>query len=129
METNESTAYTLRPLAARHLFRFSTILNKIGVEQLKGVFDADAVVQAVKAGGDGAVEEVGVAVVMQAAEIIIRNLPRVESDIYGLLADLSGMTADEVADMPMGDFASMLVDVFKSEGFKDFFTQARRLLG
>lgn len=128
MATKETT-YTLRPLAARDLFRFSNILSKIGIEQLQGIFDADSVIKAVKESGEDAVEAVGVTVVMRASEIIMRNLPRVESDIYGLLADLSGMTADEVADMPMGDFAGMIVDVLKSEGFKDFFTQARRLLG
>ena len=129
MATSETAAYTLRPLAARDIFRFANILSKIGIEQLQGIFDADSVIKAVKESGEDAVEAVGVTVVMRAAEIIMRNLPRVESDIYGLLADLSGMTADEVADMPMGDFAGMVVDVLKSEGFRDFFTQARRLLG
>ena len=122
----EPRRYALKPLQARHLFRFATILRKIGIDRFKSIFDSEAVVGAVKDGRSA--EDVGMAVVFDALSVIIDNLPKIEGDVYGLLADLSGMTAEDVADLPLGDFTGMLVDVFKADGFKDFFTQAQRLL-
>lgn len=125
-ETSYNHAHAIKPLQARHLFRFAIILNKVGIRQFRDVFDGQAVVDSVK--GGASVEDVGVQVVFAALEIVIANLPKVEGDIYGLVADLADMTADEVAELPLGEFTAMLVDVFKADGFRDFFTQAQRLL-
>lgn len=129
-ETAHSAAYTLRPLQARDLFKFAAIINKIGIKQFKSVFDSEAVTSAAKeaASGGGSVEAVGVQVIMDAADIILANVGRVESDLYGLLGDLSGMEPSQIETMPLGDFAGMVVDVVKADGFRDFFTQAQRLL-
>lgn len=122
----EPHSHAMKPLQARHLFRFANILKKIGIDRFKSIFDSEAVVGAVKEGKS--VEDVGMTVVFDALGVIIDNLPKIEGDVYGLLADLSGMTAEDVADLPLGEFTGMLVDVIKADGFKDFFTQAQRLL-
>ena len=119
-------AHELQPLQARHLFRFATILKKVGVQRFRTIFDSEAVIEAVKDGKSA--EDVGVQVVFDAIGILVDNLDKIEGDLYGLLADLAGMTADEVAALPLGEFAEMLVDVVKADGFRDFFTQAQRLL-
>ena len=121
---------SLRPLQGRDLFRFAAILSKMGIRQLEGIFDADAVKAAAKdaAKGGSSVEAVGLQVVMDAASVVLANLGRVEADVYALLADLSGLTAENVASLPMGDFTGMVVDVVTADGFRDFFTQVKRLL-
>lgn len=117
---------SLRPLQGRDLFRFAAILSKMGIRQLEGIFDADAVKEAVK--GGATVEAVGLQVVMDAAGVVLGNLGRIEADVYALLADLSGLTPEEIASLPMGDFTGMVVDVVTADGFRDFFTQVKRLL-
>lgn len=129
-ETTESATGAqrpaLRPLQGRDLFRFAAILSKMGIRQLEGIFDADAVKEAVK--GGATVEAVGLQVVMDAAGVVLGNLGRIEADVYALLADLSGLTPEEIASLPMGDFTGMVVDVVTADGFRDFFTQVKRLL-
>lgn len=131
-ETAYRPAHELRPLQARDLFAFATILKKIGVRQFQGVLNAEAVKEAIDAMGDDrseeAVADVGASVFFEAAGILLENVDRAETDIYRLLASLSGMTAEEVQCLPLGEFADMLVDVFKSPGFGDFFKAASRLL-
>ena len=117
---------SLRPLQGRDLFRFAAILSKMGIRQLEGIFDAESVREAVR--GGATVESVGLQVVMDAAGVVLGNLGRIEADVYALLADLSGLTPEEIASLPMGDFTGMVVDVVAADGFRDFFTQVKRLL-
>ena len=122
--------YTLRKLEARDVFRFVNIIKKIGFADIKGAFQSSEVQDALK-GVDGtdeaALERVGMVVLSDVAGTIIDNLGKVEGDIYELLSSLSGIEADDVKALPIDVFASMIVDVFKKEEFRDFFKAAARL--
>lgn len=123
--------YTLRKLKADDMFLMFGILSKIGFKELKDCFGSADAKEAMKKafeGGEGQeLETVGVAVAFDMADIVLRNLPRCKAEIYALLSALSGMSATEIADLDMGTFTSMIVDVLRKDEFPDFFTAVKRL--
>ena len=133
--------YTLRKLKADDMFLMFGILSKVGVRELKDCFGSDeakeAIRQAMAGGGEDDGEDdgeskrqfetVGVAVALDMADIVLRNLPKCKAEIYALLSALSGLSADEIADLDMGTFTSMIVGVLRKDEFPDFFTAVKRL--
>lgn len=119
--------YTLRALKASDFFLVTRILSKIGVKEFKRCFESEEIKTAVKNmmkqdGGEADVASIGMVVAFDVASVVLERMEDCERDIYKLLSRLSGMKETEVADMPMADFAEMVADVIKHEGFRDFFT-------
>lgn len=128
--TKEEKAYTLKKLSAANLFTFSTILNKIGFSELKACFQSKEIQQAIsesKTESGINIESVGVAVIMDVASIVLKNLEKCKDNIYQLLSDLSGMKKREIEALDMNVFIEMIIDVFQKEEFKDFFKVASKL--
>ena len=125
----ENKAYTLREMNADDLFVMVKIINKIGVKEVKNCFNAAEVKQAM-ANTEGTDDElaaaVGLHVMMEIATLVMEHLPECKTDIYMFLASLSGMKAEEIAALPMGDFFDMFMDVLKHPNFADFF---QRVIG
>lgn len=125
--------YTLRKLKANDMFLMFGILSKIGFRELKDCFGSADAKEAMKKafeGGEGQeqqLETVGVAVALDMADVVLRNLPKCKAEIYALLSALSGMTAAEIAELDMSTFAGMIVDVMRKDEFPDFFTAVKRL--
>lgn len=130
-EITEKKAYTLRHLTAADTFPMMKILRKVGVKEFKECFSADDVKELIREAKEkGAAVDtgrVGMTVALNAAQYLMERLPDCEKEIFAFLAGLSGMKPDEIAALPLGVFADMLVDVFKDEEFSDFFTAASRL--
>ena len=70
---------------------------------------------------------IGITIAVNIADVIFSNLPKCKADIYKLLSGLSGMSAKDIAALPMPVFMNMVVDTIKKEEFKDFFWAAARL--
>lgn len=60
---------------------------------------------------------------MELIALLVDHLPDCDGEIYAFLAGLSGRKAEEIAKLPMSTFAGMIADVFKDEGFADFFSR------
>lgn len=125
--------YTLRNLTADDVFPMFQIINKIGFKEFKNCFNSpdvqSVITQAANGGGEKeALVSVGVAVGIDIASVIIANMEHCKTDLYRLLSGLSGLTADEIAKLPMVTFFEMIVDVIKKEEFKDFFGVVSKLL-
>lgn len=123
----EKREYTLRALQAKDLFMMMRILKKIGLKEVKECFNAAEVKKEIseaagKEDGERAAA-IGLAVTMEMAALLIDHLPECENEIYAFLASLSGQKAEEIAELPMNTFAGMIADVFKDEGFADFFSR------
>ncbi len=123
----ENKKYTLRTLQAKDLFMMMRILKKIGLKEVKECFQTVEVKKAIseaegREDGERAAA-IGLAVTMEMAALLIDHLPECENEIYGFLASLSGQKAEEIAELPMNMFASMIADVFRDEGLADFFTR------
>lgn len=123
--------FELRALKATDFFLVTRILSKIGVKEFKGCIENDEIKAAIKGmfdnqdGGniaDSDVASIGVSVVFDIASIALERMENCEKDIYKLLANLSGLKEQEVADLPMAQFGEMVMAVIKHEDFRDFFT-------
>lgn len=124
--------YTLKRLQSRDVFPMLRILSKIGVGEIKECFSSPAVAEAIgkaqASGKDVDLSSVGVNVVFEIAGVIVNNIPKCEQDIYAFLAQLSGMNAEDIANMDAVVFFEMIVDVIKKPEFKDFMKVVSGLL-
>lgn len=114
--------YTLRKLCSRDVFLFARILSKIGIKQFQDCFELDEDENLTLAAS-------GLNVALSAIDVLLANLDKCEQDVFTFLGNVSGMTAEEVAELDMGVFADMVVDVFQKKEFSDFFRAVSRLLG
>ena len=120
-ETTAEKKYELRRLNASDIFMMLKILSSIGIKEFRKCFDSENIGELVKGTKtEDAAAKVGVAVMFDIAGIVLDNLPSCEKYVYAFLANLSGLKADEIAALPMAEFAEMVVDVIKKEDFRDF---------
>lgn len=129
----------LRQLKSSDIFPMIQILNKIGFKELKTVLTPDrlkSMVSTFKAkqeeeeDDDDTVDQttvLGFNLVFEVAGIIMQNLPSCEQDLYKFLSGVSGLSVQEITDLPMSDFAEMIVDVIQKPEFKDFFKAVSKL--
>lgn len=119
--------YELYPLKADDLFLLIRVLKGVDLKRLAGVFankvDVTDLEQAQKS-----IDDLGMDTVIECVGIIIDNLPNCKDDLYVFLASVSNLDEAQIANMPIGDFISMIKDVVTGSGFVDFFTQATKLL-
>ena len=123
----ENKAYTLRNPEASDIFLMFRIFNKIGVKNIKECFQTDEVKNAMmlmaanKAEGEKELSGIGMLVAIDIACVLMEHLDEAKNDIFAFLARLSDMKAEDIGKMNPGDFADMVIDVVKLEGFRDFF--------
>lgn len=125
------TTYELRELQSKDIFPMFKVISKIGINEFKQCFESDsmkALVDSMKdEEGKADASSVGIAIMFDVASVVIAHIPECEADIYQLLSQLSGMKKEEIASLPMADFASMIIDVFKQDGFMDFIQVVSKL--
>ncbi len=113
--------YTLRKLKDGDLFPVLKILRKVGVKDCKEAF-----VQV--ASGEKTLKQIGIMASFDMADILIRNLPCVLDEAYGLWSDLSGIPAEEIKDMEFGTLPLMILDTFSEARNTSFFRVLSRFL-
>lgn len=117
--------YNFRRLEASDVFVMSKIIGAIGVNEFAVCFDVDFA-NAVKGKKDVS-DAVGAAVFFNIANVIFKNLPKCESDIYQILANVSGMKAQEIKKLDFVTFTEMVIDFVQKEEFRDFLKVVSRL--
>lgn len=131
--TGAPEATRLRDLEAGDIFKMVAVIKAIGLKEFKGVFEREDVQSAIAAaqldGEDGeiALNAIGMAVMIEVADVLVENIGNAEGQIYALLASLSGMTAQEVSKLPLGEFVGMLRELFGKREFADFLAAASKL--
>lgn len=123
--------FEIRNLAARDVAPMCRIISKIGLSEFKDAIPSETINSVFKENGDEEGDEavaVGISVVVSIADIVFRNIDKVEKDLFTWLASVSGLTPEEVSSLSLADFATLIGAVFKSEDFNDFFTAVRALL-
>lgn len=116
----EPVSYTLRRLVDRDLFPVLDILGRVLPDELATIF----VQVATK---EKKVEEVGMVVMMRLIKAICQNIGKVDEELYDLLSDVSGIPADELAEMPFGTTPMMLLEIVKNEKNVGFFKVLSKL--
>lgn len=123
----ENKAYELRNPQADDIFLMFRIFNKIGIKNIKECFQSEEVKNAMlllaadKEKGEKELSGIGVMVAVDIGCVLMEHMDAAKNDIYAFLGRLSGMKAEDIAQMNPGDFAEMIIDVVKLEGFRDFF--------
>ena len=106
--------YSLRELKDRDLFPILDIIATVLPDDLADVF-----VQIVTK--EKSVNEVGGMVVYKIVVAVLKNINKVQSDLYALLSDMSGIPADEIPDMEFGTTPAMIWDIVSNAKNASFF--------
>ena len=116
--------YELRRLKDRDLFPILGIVAVVFPDNLAEIFR-----KAVAKGGDKekVVEEIGVDAVVKIVQAVMKNMDRVQEDLYSLLSSVSGIPAEEIMDMPFGTTPMMIYDIITSEKNNGFFKVLSKL--
>ena len=124
----------LRELKSRDLFPMFGILKKIGFRELKTILTPERIQEwtsATKAPKDGENTDrstiLGYNILFEVAGIVIDNLESCEQEVYRFLAGISDKSVEEIADLPMAEFAETIVAVIQKPEFSDFFKAVSKL--
>lgn len=131
-ETKEKP-YTLRRLNDEDLWPVLDIIGKVFPDDaskliastLLEVTEGDTID---KAKLDKAISRVGADVVVKLATAVMKNMKLVKNEVYALLADVSGIPAEEIKKMPFGTSPMMIWDMVKNETNADFFAAVSKSL-
>lgn len=124
----------LRKLVSRDIFPMCGILKKIGIKELKGAINGANIIELASDSKKVNPETITIDIILDIAGIIIGNLPQCEKELYAFLESII-VVEDETAkknlrkdleNMPIDEFAQLIIDVISKEEFKDFFKVALR---
>jgi hypothetical protein len=131
----------LRELKAKDILPMVKILQKIGLKQIREMLTPDKIKELMTAmksedkQDDQKQEEkidgrtiLGFNLIMEVVGLVLDNLPACESDIYKFIGSVSNLTAEQVADLPLGEFTDVIVRILKDDGFSDFFKAVSKLV-
>lgn len=127
----------LRGLVAEDIFLMVEILNDIGAAEIRELITPDKLKSMLKLvdKDDEADKDdldmtavLGFNVVMEVFTLIMKNLNRCKKNLYLFIGGVASMKPEEVAQLPMKDFASVLVRIVKKDEFADFFKAVSELV-
>lgn len=117
--------YTFRELCDEDIFPLTEILGKVLPDE-----STKAIVNLFvgKEDNDGKeveenIEVKGGIIAINLAKLIMRNIKTVKDDVYEFLADLTGLTAEELRKAPFGTTPKMLKELFEDAKSEDFFKE------
>lgn len=133
--------YTFRTLGGEDVFLMFRIIGKIGVKEFNACFENDGIKNLVaammgekaaqaKEDDDEAKKSASVtyiAVILEVADVIFRNLPKCENEIFQMLSQTSDLTVEQVKGLPLAQFTEMVIDFIKKEEFRDFIKVVSKL--
>ena len=112
--------YTLSRLKDKDLFPVLNIISE--------VFPDDLAKEFVKLSTkEKSVQEVGALAIMKMVLAVLKNMDKVQEDVYNLLSDVSGIPAAEIPEMEFGTTPNMIWDIVNNEKNNGFFTVLSKL--
>ncbi len=120
--------YELRRLKDRDLFPILGIVADVFPDDIAKIFK-----KAVEKGEgkekakEQIVEEIGLDAVVKIVQAVMKNMDKVQDDVYSLLSSVSGIPAEEIQDMPFGTTPMMIYDIIISEKNNGFFKVLSKL--
>lgn len=128
--------YIFRTLGGGDVFLMFRIIGKIGVKEFNACFEHDGIKhlvaammgeQAAKEGEAPSVSVTYISVVLEVADVIFRNLPKCEDEIFQMLSQTSNLSVAQVKKLNLAQFTEMVIDFIKKEEFKDFIKVVSKL--
>jgi hypothetical protein len=128
--------YTFRKLEASDVFLMFKILGKIGINEFAAALGKDSVKDMFNAlsgdnddndDKDGIAKTMGIAVMLEIANIVISNIPKCELEIFQMLSNTSNLSVEQVRKLDIATFAAMVIDFAKKDEFGDFLQVVSKL--
>lgn len=113
--------YTLRRLKDKELFPVLGIISEVFPDDLSPIF----IKLATK---EKNVREVGALASVKIVLAILKNMDKVQDEVYALLSEVSGIPADEIGEMEFGTTPMMIWDIVNNEKNAGFFKVLSKLL-
>lgn len=111
---SENKTYTLRRLNGEDFFPVMEIIGKVLPDDLAPLF-----MDLVTGGKD--IEEIGGTVMFRLVATVVKDIRKVEDDVFAFLTDVSGLSRDEIKDLGLLAVPKMIWEIYNAE--KDFFGQ------
>ncbi len=113
--------YTLRRLKDKELFPVLGIISEVFPDDLSPIF--------IKlASKEKNVREVGALASVKIVLAILKNMDKVQDEVYALLSEVSGIPAKEIGEMEFGTTPMMIWDIVNNEKNAGFFKVLSKLL-
>ena len=112
--------YTLRRLKDKDLFPILNIISEVFPDELSTVF----VQLSTK---EKTVQEVGAMAILKLVVAVLKNMDKVQDEVYNLLSDVSGIPAAEIKEMEFGTTPMMIWDIVGNEKNCGFFKVLSKL--
>ena len=112
--------YTLRRLKDKDMFPILGIISEVFPDDL-----AKVVVQL--STKEKSVQEVGAMAVLKMVLAVLKNMDKVQDEVYALLSDVSGIPAAEIQEMEFGTTPMMIWDIVGNEKNNGFFKVLSKL--
>ena len=130
--TTSEKEYVFRTLEATDVFLMFKILGKIGINEFADSFGKESVQKMLKAvTKEGGVADfartAGIAVTLEVVNVILRNLPHCEQEIFQMLSQTSNLSVEQVRKLKFPVFTEMVIDFVKKDEFKDFIKVVSKL--
>ena len=106
--------YTLRRLKDRDLYPILAITSEVFPDDLSAIFYKLAT-------KEKTVKDVGAMAILKIVLAILKNMHKVQDDVYALLSDVSGIPAEEIGEMEFGTTPMMIWDIVANEKNASFF--------
>jgi hypothetical protein len=112
--------YTLRRLKDKDLFPILGIISEVFPDELSKVF----VQLSTK---EKSVQEVGAMAILKMVLAVLKNMDKVQDEVYALLSDVSGIPAADIQEMEFGTTPMMIWDIVNNEKNSGFFKVLSKL--
>lgn len=125
--------YKFRMLGGQDVFLMFKIIGKIGVKEFNACFENDGIKKLVasmmgeKNGADQSASVTYIAIILEVADVIFKNIPKCENEIFQMLSQTSDLTVEQVKGLSFAEFTEMVIDFIKKEEFRDFIKVVSRL--
>lgn len=129
--------FELRKLKSSDLFKIVNIISKIGLKKIKDCIFEENNSKTIKdlkksineENKDKIANEIGSHIMISVGIIILENLENIEKDLYVFAGSICGKEPKEIEELNPNDFLELLISISKMDDFKDFFSQALKLVG
>lgn len=119
-EEGTEKPYTLRRLKDKDLFPILGIISEVFPDELSSIF-----VQLTTK--EKTVQEVGAMAILKLVVSVLKNMDKVQDEVYALLSDVSGIPAAEIKEMEFGTTPMMIWDIVGNEKNNGFFKVLSKL--
>ena len=117
--------YELRKPKATDIFVVSKIIKSIGLKNIANCFNSDDLNLIRKSvSSDKVTDEVlykaGATIMLSIGDLVLEKMEVVQNDLIKFISNLTGLKVKEVEDLPITDFAEIVMAIIKEPDFGDF---------